>query len=409
MEPAMGMWRGLSFCRTTDRAGRLGTPAGLAAALALGAGAAGAGLVDTAYPLGSAAGTWQVDRYAPAQFANGGTLAGRADVLSLGVAAADGPASRPPSHASSFYNTQGRGLVLNLPAYAVVYGSLYLPAAWAASGGAAENRRTDLWAQASPATGGDSCVASGCNHFPYVGFSNASPADPLNAGGTGRFRVFDSTVGVVDLATPVPYDQWSDVCLAYTGSEFRSFINGALVYTQADLTHNDVATLGPTTHFSRMLLQAYNFGSTYTAQWAGLGAGQLGSVGAQGGGGQTAAPGSAFAAPLAVQARDSSGAPLPCVPVTFSAPGSGASATLASVTVLTDRAGIAAVQATANGELGDYAVSAAAPGLAAPAVLALRNAVVAQAPAEPVPVGGGPWLLGASLALWALARGRRRA
>lgn len=99
------------------------------------AGAASAGLHDTSYPIGATPGTWQQDRYAPAVFANGGTVAGRSDVLNLGVAVADSQANRPPAFASTFYNTQGRGLVLNLPNYAVVYGSLYIPAAWTTSSG----------------------------------------------------------------------------------------------------------------------------------------------------------------------------------------------------------------------------------------------------------------------------------
>ena len=285
-------------------------------------------------------------------------MAGRADVLNLGVAAADSLANRPGAYSSTFYNTQGRGMVLNLPNYAVVYGSLYVPAAWASSDGPANNRRTDMWGQASPATGGDTCVGSGCNFFPYIGFSNASPTDPLNTGGTGRYRVFDGTVGVIDLAVPVQYDQWSDVCIAFSGSDFKSYINGALVYTQTDMAHNDVVALGPTTHFSRLLMQAYNFGASYTAQWSGLGAGQLSTVGIQAGSGQTALPGSAFATPLAVIARDAGGAPLPCVPVTFTVPASGASAGLTSITAITNRQGVATVQATANATAGDYTVTA---------------------------------------------------
>lgn len=230
------------------------------------AGSASAGLHDTSYPIGATPGTWQQDRYAPAVFANAGTVAGRPDVLNLGVAAADSQANRPPAFASTFYNTQGRGLVLNLPNYAVVYGSLYIPSAWTTSSGPLENRRTDMWGVASPATGADTCAGSGCNFFPYIGFSNASPSSPTTTGGTGRYRVFDGTVGVVDLALPVQYDQWSDVCIAFSGTDFKSYINGALVYTQTDMNHNDIATLGPTTHFSRVTMQAYNFGADYTAQ-----------------------------------------------------------------------------------------------------------------------------------------------
>ena len=151
---------------------------GVGTSLLLWAGMASAGLLDTTYPIGVTAGTWQVDRYAPATFANGGTVAGRTDVLNLGVDAADSQANRPGAYSSTFYNTQGRGMVLNLPNFSVVYGSLYVPAAWASSDGPANNRRTDMWGQASPATGGDTCVGSGCNFFPYIGFSNASPPTP---------------------------------------------------------------------------------------------------------------------------------------------------------------------------------------------------------------------------------------
>ena len=249
--------------------------------LGLFASSAGAGLLDTSYLTGTTPGTWQVDRFAPAIFANGGTVAGRTDVLNLGVAAADSQANRPGAYSSAFYNTQGRGLQLNLPGFSVVYGSLYVPAAWASSDGPANNRRTDLWGEASPATGGDTCAASGCNFFPYIGFSNASPTSPLTTGGTGRFRIWDGTVGTVDLATPVPYDQWSDVCIAFNGTDLKSYINGALAYTQTDMNHNDIATLGPTTHFGRVIMQAYNFGADYTAQWSGLGAGQLSAVSTQ--------------------------------------------------------------------------------------------------------------------------------
>lgn len=372
------------------------------------AGAASAGLHDTSYPIGATPGTWQQDRYAPAVFTNGGTVAGRSGVLSLGVAAADSLASRPPAFASTFYNTQGRGLVLNLPNYAVVYGSVYIPSTWTTSSGPLENRRTDMWGQASPATGGDTCVASGCNFFPYIGFSNASPTSPTTTGGTGRYRVYDGTVGVVDLALPVQYDQWSDVCIAFSGTDFKSYINGALVYTQTDMAHNDIATLGPTTHFSRVIMQAYNFGADYTAQWGGLGAGQLSAVSTQAGSGQAALPGTVFSTPLAVIARDAGGTPLPCVPVTFTVPASGASATVASTTVMTDRFGVATVAATANGILGEFTVSATAPGLDVPATFALRNGAAVAAPVQPVPISPATGMAASVLLLLSVVWLRRR-
>ena len=185
----------------------------------------------------------------------------------------------------------------------------------------------------------------------------------------------------------------------------KSYINGALAYTQTDMNHDDVATLGPTTHFSRVLMQAYNFGATYTAQWSGLGAGQLSAVSTHAGSGQAALPGAAFSTPLAVIARDAGGAPLPCVPVTFVAPASGASASLASTTVITDRFGVATVVATANGILGDYTVTATAPGLGAAASFALRNGVPVVAP---VPISPVTAMASCVLLLFSAAWLRRR-
>ncbi len=370
-----------------------------------------AGLLSTGYPPGTVPGTWQVDRYAPASFANAGSFAGRNDVLALHLAVADSRANRPAAFNSTFYNTQGRGLALNLSAYAVVYGSLHVPAAWATSAGPAENRRTDMWAQASPATGSDTCSASGCNFFPYIGFSNTSLTDPLNAGGSGRFRVWDGTVGAIELTEPVQYDQWNDVCIAFSGTDLKSYINGALAYTQSNMTHNDVATLGPTTHFSRVLMQAYNFGADYTAHWSALGAGQLDGIQVQAGSGQTALPDAGFALSLEVLARDTSGAPLPCTPVTFAAPASGPSAQLSAVTVITDRQGVAKIQATANELQGSYVVSAMAPGMTDAINFDLRNAAAmppVAAPVLPVPVGGWGWLLACGLGLLTVVGTRMR-
>lgn len=77
-----------------------------------------AGLYPT-YPLGVVPGTWQQDRYPPAVFANGGAINGRANVLDLGIANADSLLNRPIGFSTTFYNTQGRGFTIDLPAYSV--------------------------------------------------------------------------------------------------------------------------------------------------------------------------------------------------------------------------------------------------------------------------------------------------
>ena len=362
------------------------------------AGSASAALLPT-YPVGTTPGTWQVDRYTPAVFDNAGTVNGRPNVLNLGVAAADSQANRPGNFLNVFYNTQGRGLVLDLSAYSVIHGNVYVPASWASSAGPATNRRTDMWGQASAATGDSVCANSACNLFPTIGFTNADPASPLTAGGTGRFRVFDTSVGGVELfAVPVLYDQWNSVCLAYSGTDIKTYINGTLAHTQTDLEQDYVDPVtqipgGPISRFARVIMQAYNFGADYTAQWSGLGAGKLAAVNTSAGGGQSALPGQAFTTPLSVVARDADGLVLPCVPVTFTAPASGASASLTAMTVITDINGVATVSATANDALGAYNVTANAPGLDSAATFALRNGAAVAGAARPVPVNGTAMLV----------------
>ena len=75
---------------------------------------------------------------------------------------------------------------------------------------------------------------------------------------------------------------------------------------------------------------------------------------------QSASVNTAFTWPLTVQLRGVAGAPQVGETVTFTAPASGASVTLASSTVLTDANGQAVVPATANGTTGSYTVTASA-------------------------------------------------
>ena len=72
----------------------------------------------------------------------------------------------------------------------------------------------------------------------------------------------------------------------------------------------------------------------------------------------------AFALPLAVRLNETGGSGLAGSTITFSTPGSGASATLSSATATTDSGGNASVTATANGTAGSYNVTAGTPGAA---------------------------------------------
>lgn len=357
-----------------------------------------------AYPLGTGAGVWEVDRQAPSIFANVGTINGRGNVLDLGVDAVDhfDPA------VNNFANTQGRGIqIVAAAGYSVLYGSLYVPPSWSSSADTTTNRRTELWGVLAPATGSDTCPGSACNLFPIVGFSNASPIDPVHAGGAGRFRVFDPYAGFIDLPAAVDYGQWNDVCIAWDAPVIRFYINGAEV--RAVATVDPGPPYGPPTHWSRQIEQEYNWGTTYDSNWSDLGTGvATGSV-VTGGAGQTTAPGSAFPLPVVVTVTDASGAPLPCVPVTFTVPAAGASGTLSAGTVITNGAGQASVTVTANGTPGSYAVTASAPGGVSAASIPLTNGFLPAA-ASAIPALGPPVLAALALLVaalgWAVVRRR---
>ena len=108
------------------------------------------------------------------------------------------------------------------------------------------------------------------------------------------------------------------------------------------------------------------------------------AITATGGTPQAALAGTAFANALQATVKDASGNAVPGVTVTFTAPATGASATLSSATALTNDSGVASVTATANSTAGTYAVSAAAGSFSASFVL--TNTAVAALTAT----GGTP-------------------
>jgi len=81
----------------------------------------------------------------------------------------------------------------------------------------------------------------------------------------------------------------------------------------------------------------------------------------------------AFAAPLAVRVSDAHDNPVGGAMVAFTAPASGASATVSAAAIATDADGRAAVEATANAIVGGYAVVATVAGMAESAAFALQN------------------------------------
>jgi hypothetical protein len=102
---------------------------------------------------------------------------------------------------------------------------------------------------------------------------------------------------------------------------------------------------------------------------------------------QSAAVNEDFGTQLGVQLNETGGSPLPGAAVTFTAPGSGASATFSPVAPTTDASGQAKVTATANATVGGpYTVTATVAGLATTASFSLTN--TPGAPASVAVVSG---------------------
>jgi len=102
-------------------------------------------------------------------------------------------------------------------------------------------------------------------------------------------------------------------------------------------------------------------------------AGVANAIQATGGTPQSATIYGPFAIPLSAKVTDSFGNPISGVAVSFSPPGSGASATLSALSANTDSTGQASVSATANAVVGSYTVTASANGVTSSASFALTN------------------------------------
>jgi hypothetical protein len=99
--------------------------------------------------------------------------------------------------------------------------------------------------------------------YPIIGFTNY--------GGAARYRVWDENTvnGWVDINTPVAFNAWTSFEILFTGSSFDFMIDGSMVYSDT--------TIGGSTGFSAVIMQAYNFGDPglananakdYVANWS---------------------------------------------------------------------------------------------------------------------------------------------
>lgn len=189
------------------------------------------------------AGAWYVDRYAPAGFASPVLFAGD-NRLKQSISAADGLNTRPPAFQSNFYNTQGRKFDLGAGVRHLAI-DLYVPGDWATSG----RRMAGLWGTGFDATNTVSA-------FPIVEFASLD--------GTPRFRLFDGSVGFVDIGLPTgfAFDSFTRLDIRLSGNSF--------VYRIGDLTAS--AGANGSTSIGNVILQGHNnlAGVSYDIYWDNL-------------------------------------------------------------------------------------------------------------------------------------------
>lgn len=212
-----------------------------------------------------APGVWYTDRYAPATFES--AFFDGDNRLQIGVSSADSAANRPPSFASTFYNTQGRKYDVDIPVGHKWSAKIYLD-----SGYNTQVRSTSLWATTLDSQGG----VSG---FPILGFVSNDPADALNtnpANPQPRFQFFTQdtdqnpangyTAGYINLGLPSGFsdNRWWTLEIEMT--------NGAYLVRVIDdtngtvLSYIDTATFG-SIRASNLIVQSYNFGEDYDTYW----------------------------------------------------------------------------------------------------------------------------------------------
>lgn len=195
---------------------------------------------------------WVTDRYAPNSFSDVGSYQGRDNVLAIGISSAQGLANRTATgQGYTFYNTQGKQHAITGGAGSTLSADLFIENSWRdASNG---NVRTDMW---GVLTNGTSITG-----YPIIGFTNY--------GGNARLRAWDN-FGWHDFSTAVNFGDWTSLTMTFTGNSVDYYVNGVSVYS-------DSSSFDPTTGFSAVIMQAYNFDDPsisgavvrdYTANWS---------------------------------------------------------------------------------------------------------------------------------------------
>lgn len=181
------------------------------------------------------AGAYFVDRYPPAVFESAPFQGDNR--LHVQISQADSQPNRPPAFSSSFYNTQGRDYLH--PDAVTVQIDLHVGSDWDVN-----LRRADIWAVG---VDGSNAVSK----YAILGVTSQ---------GGLRFRVFDDSIGFVNLSYPISTNRWYRLTVSLTCTSIQYRIDGNLVYTDSNLNG--------TASFRTSDIQAFNFGdTTYDIYW----------------------------------------------------------------------------------------------------------------------------------------------
>jgi len=210
--------------------------------------AAHAQWVDTFDTLNPA---WTTDRYAPAEFQSASFDGDNR--LQITIDQTGSSANRPaPTYTAPFFNTQGDQRPVGIVGGWSLSAQVYVSSAFDTTTG--QLVQTNLWAE----TGTNSTN----NDYAIMGFTNASPTDPLNPDASDRaftFEIFSATeadpTGWFDVGLPTgfAFNAWHTLEETYTGTAFEYLLDGTVVDTVPSADGEDLQST---------LLEAYNFGQT---------------------------------------------------------------------------------------------------------------------------------------------------
>lgn len=213
-----------------------------------------AGRAQFADPFDLLSAAWVPNRYDPA--GSGPVFFEGDNRLRITLEGADGAEFRPEPYDSAFYNLQGRERHGGIAGPWSISAQVFVASAFADPDGPLV--RTELWGHTGTSD-------SGGEYF-IVGFTNASPTVPLDAGAADRafgFRVFDPQFGdyvAVSLPDGFVFDTWHTLSGGFTGTAFDYYLDGALVHSSATTSGQDLRSV---------MIQGYNFGEAgaYSVHW----------------------------------------------------------------------------------------------------------------------------------------------